>query len=91
MQIVNTDYVYKNDPDRACFQHDMTFGKYKDLNKRTSNSKYEFQRGLASIFWACFDNVSTGRGIKSMPNQKLVNELDKQNIRKFRKRSLFFV
>lgn len=50
MQIVNTDYVYKNDPDRACFQHDMTFGKYKDLNKRTSNSKYEFQRGLASIF-----------------------------------------
>ena len=23
MQIENTDYIYKNDLDKACFQHDM--------------------------------------------------------------------
>ena len=31
----NTDYIYKNDLDKACFQHDMAYGKFKDLNKRT--------------------------------------------------------
>ena len=29
MQTGNTKYVYKNDLDRACFQHDMAYGKYK--------------------------------------------------------------
>ena len=31
MQIGNTNYIYKNDLDKACFQHDMAYGKYKDL------------------------------------------------------------
>ena len=31
----NTDYIYKNDLGKACFQHDMAYGKYKDLAKRT--------------------------------------------------------
>ena len=31
MQTGNTDYIYKNDLDRACFQHDMAYGKYKDF------------------------------------------------------------
>ena len=35
MQKENTDFIYKNDLDKACFQHDMTYGKYKDLTKRT--------------------------------------------------------
>ena len=30
-----TDYIYKNDLGKACFQHDMAYGKYKDLAKRT--------------------------------------------------------
>ena len=24
-------YIYKNDLDKACFQHDMTYNKFKDL------------------------------------------------------------
>ena len=28
-------YIYKNDLDKACFQHDMTYNKFKDLEKRT--------------------------------------------------------
>ena len=35
MQTTNTDYIYKNDLDKACFQHDMAYGKFKDLPKRT--------------------------------------------------------
>ena len=64
MQIGNTDFIYKNELDKACFQHDMAYSKPKDLAKRTqsdkglrdkafkiaSHSKYDgYQRGLASM------------------------------------------
>ena len=64
MQTGNTDFIYKNELDKACFQHDMAHGKSKDLEKRTQsdkvlrdktfkiakNPKYNgYQRGLASI------------------------------------------
>ena len=26
----DTDYIYKNDLDKACFQHDMAYGDFKD-------------------------------------------------------------
>ena len=35
----NTDYIYKYELDRACFQHDMAYGKTKDLEKRTQSDK----------------------------------------------------
>ena len=31
MQIGDTNYTYKNELDKACLQHDMAYGKYKDL------------------------------------------------------------
>ena len=37
MQTGNTDYIYKNDLDKVCFEHEMVYGKYKDLNKRTQS------------------------------------------------------
>ena len=60
----NTNYIYKNELDKACFQHDMAYGYFKDLKRRTfsdkalrdkafniaKNPKYDaYQRGLASI------------------------------------------
>ena len=39
MQTANTDFIHKNKLDKACFQHDMDYGKSKDLAKRTE-SKY---------------------------------------------------
>ena len=33
MQTGNTNYIYGNDLDKACFQHDMAYGKFKDLTK----------------------------------------------------------
>ena len=69
MQTGNTDFIYKNEVDKACFQHDMTYGKTKDLVKRTqsdkalkdksfkiaSEPKYGgYQRGLASMVYNFF-------------------------------------
>ena len=34
MQTRNTDLIYKNELDKACFQHDMAYRKSKDLIKR---------------------------------------------------------
>ena len=66
----NTNFIYKNVLDKACFQHDMAYCKSKDLVKRTesdnflrdkafkivSNPKYDgYQRGLASMVCRFFD------------------------------------
>ena len=35
METGNTDFIYKNELYRVCFQYDMVYGKSKDLAKRT--------------------------------------------------------
>ena len=35
----DTDYIYKNEPDKACFQHDMAYRDFKDLAIRTASDK----------------------------------------------------
>ena len=39
MQTGNTDFIYKYELDKACFQDDMAYGKTKDLVKRTQSDK----------------------------------------------------
>ena len=39
MKIGDTNYIYRNDLDKACFQHNMAYGKYKDLAKRKKSDK----------------------------------------------------
>ena len=36
----NTDFIYENNLDEACFQHDMAYRKSKDLAKRTQSDKF---------------------------------------------------
>ena len=31
MQTGNTDFIYRNELDKVCFQHNMSYGKSKDL------------------------------------------------------------
>ena len=74
----DTNYIYKNELDKDCFQHDMTYGDFKDLAGRTAsdkvltdeafniakNSKYDgCQRGLTSMIHKFFDKKSTGSGV----------------------------
>ena len=104
MQTGNTEFIYRNEFDKACFQHDMTYGKTKDLVKGTqsdkvlkdkafkiaSDPKYDgYQRGLASMVYKFFDKKSKGSGIINEPNYQLANELHKPIIRKFRKRKVY--
>ena len=64
------NFIYKNELDKTCFQHDMACGKSKDLSKRTqsdkvlsdkafkivSDSKYDgYQSRLASMVYKFFD------------------------------------
>ena len=39
MQTGNTDFICNNELDKAFFQHDMAYGKSKDLTKRTQSDK----------------------------------------------------
>ena len=39
MQTGDTDFIYKNELDKASFQHDMGHGKSKDLIKRRQSDK----------------------------------------------------
>ena len=63
-ETVDTSYIYKNELDKACFQHDMAYGDFKDLARRKAsdkvlrdkalniakNLKYDrYQRGHASM------------------------------------------
>ena len=69
----HTSYIYKNKLDKACFQHDMAYGDFKDLPKRTaadkvlrdkafkiaSDQKYDgYQRGLASVVYKVIHMIS---------------------------------
>ena len=104
MQTGNTDFIYKNELDKACFQHDMAYGKSKDLIKRTQSDKvlkhkafkiannpnYDgYQRGLASMAYKFFDKKSKVSSIINKPNYQLANELHKPIIRKFKKRKVY--
>ena len=35
----DANYIYKNELDKACFQHDMAYGEFKDLAGRTASDK----------------------------------------------------
>ena len=37
-------FIYRNELDKACFQHDMAYGDFKDLTRRTASDKvYEIK------------------------------------------------
>ena len=103
MQTGNTDFIYKNELDKASFQRNMAYSKSKHLVKRTqsdkvlrdktfkiaSDSKYDgYQRGLASMVYKFFDKKSSGSGITNEPKYQLVDEHHKPIIRKFKKRKV---
>ena len=77
-----SSYIYKSELDKACFEHDMAYGDFKDLTRKTvcdkilhdkvfniaKNPKYDgYQRGLASMVYKLF----SGGAIK---NENMLNE-----------------
>ena len=85
----DTSYIYKNELEKACFEHDMAYRDFKDLKRSTASDKilrdkafniaknlkyHEYQRRLASMAYEFFDKKSTGSSIASKPNYQLANE-----------------
>ena len=81
----DTNYIYKNELEKACFAHDAAYSDSKDLTKRivadknlrnrafniAKDPKYDgYQRGLASMVCKSFDKKSKGSGTKHV-NTKL--------------------
>ena len=81
-----SNYIYKNELDKDCFQHDMAYGDFKDLARRITSDKilrdkvfniakspkYDgYWRGLASIVYKCFDKKSAGGGLNMHANNKI--------------------
>ena len=79
----DTRYIYRNELDKASFQHDSAYADHKDLINRTEadkvvrdkaygiaiNPKYDgYQRGLASMVYKFFDKKSMGSGFKKLKN-----------------------
>ena len=101
----DTNYIYMNELDKACFTHDAAYSDSKDLTKRTiankilknrafdiaKDPKYDgYQRGLASMVYKFFDSKVSGSGVKLIPeNEQLANELHKPITRKFEKRKVY--
>ena len=102
-QTGNTRYLYRNELNKAYFQHDAAYSDHKDLLNRTksvkilsdkaykiaSNPKYDgYQKGLTSMVCKSFNKKPTGSGANN-ENLKLANELHKPIIRKFDKRKVY--
>ena len=77
----DTNYIYKNELDKACFVHDAAYSDSKDLTKRTvadkvlknkafdiaKDPKYDgYQRGLASMVYKFFDSKVASPDKKSV-------------------------
>ena len=96
-------YTYKNELDKACFRHDMAYGDFKDLARRTAsdkvlrnkafniakNLKYDgYQRVLASMVYKFFGKKSKRSSVANN-NLQLSEELHKPIIRKFKKITVY--
>ena len=90
----DTNYIYKNELDKACFAHDAAYSDSKYLTKRTiadkilknkafniaKDPKYDgYQRGLASMVYKFFDKKSASLTDKSTEGSGVNTKLTPQN------------
>ena len=76
----DTRCIYRNELDKACFQHHSAYGDHTDLINRAKSDEvlrdkaydigsipeYDgYQKGLASMIYKFFDKKSTGSGINT--------------------------
>ena len=82
----DTKYIYRNKLDKACFQHDMAYGDFKDLAKRKASDKILRDKAFNSakpqtvmdtkeVFLLWFTNIL----IKSLKLVVLIIKLNKMS------------
>ena len=97
----DSSYIYQNERDKACFQHDIAFEDFKDLTRWTDSDKVlsdkafnnainpkcdGYQQGLASAVYKLFNEKTSGSGF--IQNQELAKQL-LEIIRKLEKRKIY--
>ena len=80
-------FIYRNELDKACFQHDSAYADHKDLINRTevdkvlkdkaydiaSNPEYDgYQRGLVNMVYKFSDKKSAGSGINTIKSSSSI-------------------
>ena len=102
-QTGDTCYIYRNELDKACFQHDSAYANKDFINRAKSDKVLRdkaynvagspeyggYQRGLASMVYKFFDKKSMGSGMAEPSSLKLADELHKLVIKKFNKRKVY--
>ena len=98
MQTGDTNFIYRNELDQACFQYDMDYRKSKDLIRRTQTDKvlkvkafkiatypkYDgYQRGLASMVYRFFDKKSAS--LDRSKGSGIINEPNYQLVNQLHK------
>ena len=93
MQTGNTNFIYKNEFDKACFQHDMAYIKSKELTKRirldkvlsdkvfkiASDPKCDgYQRGLAAMVYKIFHKKTSDSDVVTSLANKSATKPDCQ-------------
>ena len=60
-ETVDLRFIYQNELGKACFQHDMVYGNFKNFNRRTAPDKvlcdkaFKIQNMVASMVYNFFD------------------------------------
>ena len=62
IQTGNTDFIDRNEVDRACLQHRMAYGKSKDLAKRTQPDKALRDKAFKIVTYPKYDGYQRGLG-----------------------------
>ena len=89
-QTGDSRYINRNELEKACFQHDMAYGDFKDLTKRTAADKFlrdkafniakdlkydGYQRGLASLVYKFFDKKTKKSGVTTLANKSAIKAI----------------
>ena len=50
----DTNFIYKNELDKACFQHDMADGDFKDIKRRRASDNILILNKISILWtWLC--------------------------------------
>ena len=59
----DSQYIYQNELDEACFQHDMAYGDFKDLTRRTASGKILHDKAISIANNPKYDGYQSGQQI----------------------------
>ena len=66
MKTGNTDFIDKNQDGKACFQHEMAYGKSKDLAERNQSDKVLRDKAIKIVSDPKYDGYQKGLALMSI-------------------------